>query len=340
MLHIDPATGLLGVPVWLSAAVAAVLVVLAILAIARSGILKTLFALVVLAAVGYAGWMGWQVSERSAVAERIEERRAFDRRVAELTGRTTAPGSALSCLDGAAIEPLTAGCERILFGSPENVTAAVSYVTARIALLTDGLELSSRSDQNFDSALNALRQGLEADRFGVVAHVMAQQPNCIPQQCEMLVLLHDANKVRANLQDKPFEALVAKHSPSWGSNVRVGGVDGARSPIAVAPGAAPPAPISSRYELPSAASIPPVSIMNSETSSTPASPPAGQTSSSSPPGSQPPAARRPPAVRAPVARSGTSADSPPPVQLAPAGTGGLAPAPANPTPTPPAPPVR
>ncbi len=133
--------GLLSVPVWLSAAVAAVLVVLAILAIARSGIVKTMFALVVLAVVGYGGWMGWQVFERTAASERVEERRAFDRRVAELTGRTTAPGSPLSCLDGAAIEPLTAGCEKILFGSPENVTAAVSYVTARHrACSTDGLE--------------------------------------------------------------------------------------------------------------------------------------------------------------------------------------------------------
>jgi hypothetical protein len=329
MLHIDPATGMLSVPVWLSAAVAAVVLVLAILAIARSGIVKTLFALAILAVVGYGGWLGSQIFERGAVSERVEERRAFDRSVAELTGRATVPGSPLSCLDGAAIEPLTAGCEKILFGSPENVTAAVSYATARIALLNEGLELASRSDQNFDSALNILRQGLEADRFGVVAHVMGQQPNCLPQQCEMLVLLQDANKVRANLQDKPFEALVAKYSPQWGTGVRVGGIEGTRSPIAVVPGAAPPAPISSRYDLPSSASIPPVSIMNTESSNTPASPSAGQTSST--PAAQPPAARRPPAVRAPVARSAhPPQEPPPPVPLAPAGTGGPAPAQINP----------
>jgi hypothetical protein len=327
MLHIDPATGMLSIPVWLSAAVAAVLVVLAILAVARSGIVKTMFAFVVLAVVGYGGWMGWQVFERTVTSERVEERRAFDRRVAELTGRTTSPGSPLSCLDGAAIEPLTAGCEKILFGSPENVTAAISYVTARLALLAEGQNIASRSDQNFDSALNTLRTGLEADRFGVVAYVMGQQPNCLPQQCEMLVLLRDANKVRVNLQDKPFEALVAKHSPQWGNIMRVGGGDMGRAPPAVVPGGAPPAPISSRYDLPSSASIPPVSIMNSESSSPPASPPAGVTSSA--PGSAPPAARRPPAVRAPVARSANPPE-PTPVPLAPAGTGGPAPAPASP----------
>ncbi len=47
---------------------------------------------------------------------------------------------------------------------------------ARIALLNEGLELAAHSDQNYDSALVVLRQGLEADRFGVVAHVFGQQP--------------------------------------------------------------------------------------------------------------------------------------------------------------------
>jgi hypothetical protein len=180
-------------------------VVLAILAIARSGFAKTIFALVLVAVLGYGGWIGWQIFERTQVAERMEERRAFDRRVADLIGRTTVPGSPLSCLDGAVIEPLTSGCEKILFGSPENVTAAVSYITARLALLNEGLFLAARSDQNFDSAVNTLRAGLEADRFGVIAHVMGQQPNCLPQQCEPLVLLHDANKVRVN---RPFHRVM------------------------------------------------------------------------------------------------------------------------------------
>ena len=78
-----------------------------------------------------------------------------------------------------------------------------------------GLNSPRARTSTYDSALNVLRRGLEADRFGVVAYVMAQQPNCLPQQCEMLALLRDANNVRVNLQDKPFEALVAKYSPQW-----------------------------------------------------------------------------------------------------------------------------
>ncbi len=72
----------------------------------------------------------------------------------------------------------------------------------------------------------------------------------------MLVLLNDANKVRANLQDKPFEALSQsiRHS---GAASRVSAVSTACGPHCRRTGGAPPAPISSRYELPSSASIPP-----------------------------------------------------------------------------------
>jgi len=169
----------------------------------------------------------------------------------------------------------------------------------------DGLDLAANSEANYDAALNTLRRGLEADRFGVVAHVFGQQPNCLPQQCEMLVLLRDANKVRVNLQDKPFEALVAKYSPQW-SQPRIA----ERNPGMPPPPSAP-APLSSRFELPSSASIPPVSIMNTEpsppvgSSQSAASPPASSSQSTNPnaTGTTATPPRRPPAVRAPVARA-------------------------------------
>jgi hypothetical protein len=318
MLQFDPSTGLLSLPIWVSATTAAVLVVLAILALARSGTFKTLFALFALGVVVYGGWMGWLMFERLSDNERIEERRVFDRRVAELVGRASAPGSALSCLEGAANELVANGCEKVLFGSPENVAAAASYVSARIALLADGLDTAARSDVNFDSALNVLRRGLEADRFGVVAYVMAQQPDCLPQQCEMLTMLRDANRVRVNLQDKPFEALVAKYSPQW---TQISRANSAPEPGRSASGTTPAAPVSSRYDLPSAASIPPVSIMNTEPGQT-AAPAAATAPAASP------VARRPPAVRAPVARTAAPAEpAPPPVPLAPAAANAPATAP-------------
>ena len=87
MLQFDPATGLLSLPIWVSATVAAVLVVLAILALARSGTFKTLFALLAFGVVGYGGWMGWQMFER------IGEQRACrgTARVRPARGRTCRP---------------------------------------------------------------------------------------------------------------------------------------------------------------------------------------------------------------------------------------------------------
>jgi hypothetical protein len=306
-LQFDPATGLLSLPIWVTATTAAVLVVLAILAVARSGTLKTLFMLLIFGLVIYGGWMGWLMFERLGDNARVDERRAFDQRVAELTARATVPNSVLSCLDSA-IEAIATGCEKVLFSSPENVTAAVAYVSARLALLIDGTDLAAHSEMNYDSALNALRRGLETDRFGFVAHAMAQLPNCLAQQCETLSILNDANLVRANMQEKPFEALVAKYSPQWNQPARPTATSETR-PL----GLAPPSPVSSRYDLPSSASIPPVSIMNTE--SAPANAAANSAPSASPAAT--PAPRRPPAVRAPVARAAAPAE-PPPVPLAPA----------------------
>ena len=312
-MQFDPATGLLSLPIWVTATTAAVLVVLAILAVARSGTLKTLFMLLIFGLVIYGGWMGWLMFGRLGDSARADERRAFDQRVVELTARATVPNSVLSCIDSAAIDAIATGCEKVLFSSPENVTAAVAYVSARLALLVDGTDLAARSELNYDSSLNALRRGLETDRFGFVAHVMAQMPNCAAQECEILTMLNDPNHVRANLQEKPFEALVAKYSPQWTQAPRPAVTSEVR-PL----GLAPPAPVSSRYDLPSSASIPPVSIMNTESSQPAASaaPSAGAAANAASPAATPAPPRRPPAVRAPVARTAAPAE-PPPVPLAP-----------------------
>ncbi|MGZ3409322.1 MAG: hypothetical protein ACXWJW_07635 [Xanthobacteraceae bacterium] len=313
MVQFDPSTGLLSLPIWISATVAAVLVVLTILAMARSGTFKTLFTLLIFGLVGYGGWMGWLMFERVSNNERVEEKRAFERRVADVMGRASAPGSVLSCLEGGANEALTAGCERVVFGNPENVAAVLSYTLARVGLLTDGLDLAARSDANYDSTLNLLRRGLELDRFGVVAYVLAQQPECLPTQCEMLALFKDANRLRVNLQDKPFEALVAKYSPQWTQVARTSAIEPSRNGTGTPP-LAPPAPVSSRYDLPSAASIPPVSIMNTEQGQS------GQAAApaASAPAASPVARPRPPAARPPAARSAAPAENAtPPVPLAP-----------------------
>jgi hypothetical protein len=225
-----------------------------------------------------------------------------------LVGRALLPGSPLGCIDGALSDKVVTGCEQLVFGSADNIAAAVSYVSARLSMLIDGVDLAARSDADYESVLSNLRRSLELDRFGVVAHVLSRQPNCTPEQCELLSVLQDPNRVRLNLQEKPFDALVTRYAPTWNqatnetASVRVTGQGTA-------------APIPPKYDLPSAASIPPVSIMTAEppaTSSSNASSNAGTASTTA--DSQP--NRRPPGIRAPVRRPAPEAAAPP-VQLAP-----------------------
>jgi hypothetical protein len=326
MVHFDPTTGSLLLPIWVAATLAALFVALAILAVVRSGAVRILSVFVGLAVVGYAVWAGSMVLDRVGMPDRVSELRTFEQRAYSLLARTMQPGSTLSCLDQSLGEQLRQGCERVVFGSPENIAAAVSFVSARLSLLVDGLDAAARSgDASYDNVLNMVRSGLEIDQFGIVAHVLLQQANCQADQCEALALLRDPNKVRVHLQDKTFEILVKRYADTWGHARPV--AEGARptgnaAAVMGAPAGAG-APVSSKYEFPSSSSIPPVSIMNSE----PAQQPAGATSAAAPGGAAAPReARRPPGVRAPGAARATGQDAPAPVQLAP---GSPAPAAAN-----------
>jgi hypothetical protein len=323
MIQFDHATGTLVLPIWGSAALAAVFVALAVIAVVRTGAIRTAFAIAILGLAGYAAWIGSSFVDRvgagSASNHRFDERRAFELRAQDLVARAFAPGSTLSCLDDTAGEQVAQGCEKVLFGSPESVSAAVSYVHARLSLLVDGLDAASRGDDMaYEATLSLLRRGLEVDRFGIVAHVFLQLSNCTPEQCEALALLRDPNKVRVNLQEKTFDALVARHSPTW-SQPRTGPVAEmpklpAGNGTTASTSAATGTPVASKYDFPSSNSIPPVSIMNTEPA---ASPPSASTTASAPAQqSGPREPRRPPGVRhaAPAPRNEAA---PAPVQLAP-----------------------
>jgi hypothetical protein len=79
--------------------------------------------------------------------------------------------------------------------------------------------------------------------------------------------------VRANLQEKPFNALVSKYAPSW-ATMRLGPVaDFSRVLPATVPGGPTGVPVSSKYEFPSSSSIPAVNIMGSESAAGAAPPP-------------------------------------------------------------------
>jgi hypothetical protein len=272
MPEINAATGALTIPVWAVGAVAAVFLVLMMLAVAQAGtatVMNALFRVSLVIAVFAAGWIYFQQMERQ---EQAAERRALEERSASLMARAVAPGSALSCLNELAGEAIEAACEKALFASPEAVSAAVSYVTAELALLADGSEHARRADPAFAAQFAPLRAALELDRFGIVAHALARR-GCSPQKCDTLDGFNDPSHVLANLRDRVFDDYVAKFTAVWNAPQHAAAADPA---VAAAPAATPALPpmagtplmpprpsavVSPKYDFPSADSIPPVNIM-------------------------------------------------------------------------------
>lgn len=200
-------------------------------------------------------------------------RRSLETRAAELTARSLAPGSALACLDAVASSEIEAACEKALFDTPEAVAAAIAYVDARVTLVVAGAPLAERDASYRPSFERALR-AIEADRFGLVAHVLTTR-GCQSAACADLKLVRDNSQIMANMMARTFESHVARHAAAWQSgstdvasaSQSSGGLSLAPpAPVAPAPvtvGAARGAP-TPQFDYPTSASIPAVSIMNAE----------------------------------------------------------------------------
>jgi hypothetical protein len=258
-------------PIWalaVSAAFFATACVLAFVQNAAVDLLRTLLR-TTLVFIGVA-LVVWIVVDRSTESARESERRALDVRMSELAIRALTPGSPLACLDGIAGDAVETACEKALFSNPEITASAVSYVAARLNLLAYGLEVANRRDPLDASALLALRQSLESDRFGIVAQVLSLRDSCTPAQCDTFALLRDTSRVRANLKDRTFDGYVARYSANWtehdarlGQPVADTGSSGPATTGSIGPGSRPVlAP--SRIDFPTASSIPAVSIMTPE----------------------------------------------------------------------------
>jgi hypothetical protein len=313
----DFVTSTLALSVFVLGAVLAVLAVFGLIAFRRAG-----------AGASGAIWRGallaaaiafvWVLFDNSSSQEHAADRRAFDARAAELTARAIVPGSALACLDAVASGPVEAACEKALFAGPESIAAAIAYVDARLSLLSAGIALAAR-DPSYEPALQRLRRAVETDRYGFVAHVLTTR-GCASSDCPDLKLLRDPGRVLANMKARSFDTQVAQHAAGWqppstalasapATGVMLDNAPrppeqgiGASSPVAGLPAAPPTAsppnvPLSSRYDFPSAASIPPISIMNAE----PPLPSEPRTAAPAPPARQSaaPAPRRPTQREAP-----------------------------------------
>jgi hypothetical protein len=148
---------------------------------------------------------------------------------------------------------MTGSCEKVLFASPENVAAAISYTSAQLALLT---EIEAHLGGQQDNAVTIrLRRSLEADPFGVVAHVFILS-GCSSDSCKFFDLFQDTRKIRSDLIAQIFEKHLAQYEQEVWAKVaepeqHVAALPTRRKPLA-------------NITYPSAASIPAVSIMEPE----------------------------------------------------------------------------
>lgn len=270
--------------------------------------------------------LAWTFFSGLLYRDRTEASRAVLQRIFELTALQTGPQSALGCLDVSPGDALEQTCERRIFASAETVAGANAFVAARLSVLGDAVATSNGVHSYATGVVAALRQALENDSFGIVAHVLAARYGCSASQCSVFALLNDTSKVIANLNARTFENLVARYAPSWQGGGGISALPGS-SPAAAATALSPlssltfpvtpPAPqanlrassgggpLKGLY-VPPASSIPAVSIMTEE----PRTPPTTANAPSTAPGS---------AQHAPApAHSSPRAPPPaPPIQLSP-----------------------
>jgi hypothetical protein len=253
-------------PLWAVALLLIFLIAVCVMALRRSGSPGSIAALFGVPALIVIAWAAWTLADGAMIRQRTAEREALNARALQLISAATTPGSALACLDGGAGDAVEAACEAALFAKPETVAAATAYVEARLRLLADSLDYARRADWTFAATWAQLRSGLEADRYGFVAHVLAQRDGCTAESCSAFALLRDASTVKTHLSERTLDNNVARYAANWG---RPGS-----APVAAAPptvGLAPPlpsgaatllgVPVTRPIDFPSAASIPPVSIM-------------------------------------------------------------------------------
>lgn len=276
LIGFDSAAEVVTLPVWLSGAFAALFIVVLLVAVSRSGGWRIIAVLVPFAVVAGGAAMTQGVLVRmddraraAAQREAATERRAIDARAAELAARAIAPGSALSCLDALAADAIESACEKAVFASPASAAQALSYAGARLTLLADALSVARRSDPADEARLAGLRRAVEHDAFGAFAYVLAKRDGCTAERCAAFALLHDASALEAHLKQRLYESLLAQYSGAWTAPLTPPSDAMAEAPVpsAAAAPASPKPPIASvlpNIDFPSAASIPPVSIMNAE----------------------------------------------------------------------------
>ncbi len=119
---------------------------------------------------------------------------------------------ALACLDGLAGESVEAACEKAVFGSADTAAAAVSYAAGQVSRV-----IAASNARTLTPEQQVLKRAVERDRYGLVAQVVTIRDRCVVTDCPLFRAVSDANQIKANMNDRLYDALVTRYSPSWTS---------------------------------------------------------------------------------------------------------------------------
>jgi hypothetical protein len=265
MLGVDSDIGSSALRLWIAAGSAALLVFVCALAFqwARSRGVARIGVVVIGAILG--ATLAWAFIDTASNRDLFAERQALETRAAQLGTQALAPGSALACLDAFAGDSVESACEKAIFASPAATASAASYIAARLALLADIVAYTKRGGGHVDNILLPLRRSIETDRYGFAAHTLAVLDGCTPENCKALSLLHDASRVRANLSAQVLDRYLDHYAALWAQapDTPVADATSAAPAVTNQPGTAG-RKVTVDIDFPTAASIPPVSIMNPE----------------------------------------------------------------------------
>jgi hypothetical protein len=268
MLGVDPQSMAFTFPLIAAGSAALLVVVLCLLVFRFSdkGVVLPRWRIVlVFAAAMLSASLSWAFLDNATMRSQNAERSALKLRAGQLIAQSLMPGSPLACLDRLAGDTVQAACERAIFTSPASVATAISYVAAQFSLLSDMTEYAEHGGTHIDDALLPLRGALEADPFGFLAYVLVAREACTSEHCPPFDLLSNPSHVRTN--------IIAQTLPHYLDHYREVWAKSAEEPVAGVADTLPPGmtdndsakrKVSVNIDFPSAASIPPISIMNPE----------------------------------------------------------------------------
>lgn len=288
-------------PMWLTLAAAGFFAIIVLITLLRAekSVANGALTVITLLAIGIASaatLRGWSPDGRNASGE-------------TRSAPMVAALPALSCIDDLAGDAVLTACEKTLFGSAENVAAALAYAASQISRLAASGDVAA-ANKNLTPELAMLRRAVERDRYGLMAYVLLARDHCTPSDCAAFRALTDRRQIVANMDERTYDGLISRYSPAW------------NAPAAAAPVAAlaPTMPTGkpTNADFPTAASTPPVNIMTPEPGTGPAPStaraPAAMANAPLPSPRPASTAGAAPAKKPPAPKSSRAA----PVQLAPA----------------------